>query len=643
MSLLTVTEPGTEVAEDGRPSSPTRSGQRVAFRRSLETLSVAALASALTVWVYRIYEMSPRVPLVFGGDGATNQMHIKSIIENGWWLVNDDLGAPFGQFNHDFPAGGESLQFLALKAMALFSSDSGLLFNLYYFATFPVVAAVTFLVVRHLRFSYAVSALVSTLYAFLPYHFAHGPHHLLRSGYVAAPLALLLLLWALEGPDGFRLGHGANRRWRQGRAAVAALSVVTIATTDTMLAAFAATLLAATALVTSIRHRSVPRLVPGAVLTGGILVVFLLVNAPTILHAVEHGKNEVAGRRQTVEAEAFGLKISDMVLPVPDHRVPVLRDLTAKTHNTPVPSEWGQALGVIGAVGFFVIVYRGLSRLLVGPGEPSPRSRLADVLSGVTLTAVLFGTISGFSMVLSVFGLAQIRTWNRIVVVIALACLLVVAIGLEAAWPRLRRHRAVQRRPAVVGGILMVTLLAVGLLDQVPRGSPDYDRLDAEFLSDKNFVDSIEQELPDGSAVFQLPIVSYPEPSSEEYRVDYDLLRGYLHSEDLRWSYGAVKGRDRADWQLDLAAEPLAEVVRAVAAMGFDGISVDRFGYDDGAASLEAVLRRILRVQPIVSDNGRLSFFDLRPYRERLEQRVGEAQLSRLAQRYLGEPSPLLE
>lgn len=626
----------------GRRTSAARAVMgRSPVRRVAEGLSVAAAASLITVWAYRIYDMSPRVPLVFGGDGATNQMHIKSIIENGWWLVNDDLGAPFAQLNHDFPAGGESLHFVLLKAMALFSSDSGLLFNLYYFATFPAVAFVTFLVARHLRFSYALAALVSLLYAFVPYHFARGPTHLLRSGYFAAPLALLLLLWALEGPDGFRTGIGASRRWRRGRLGASVLSVVAVATTDTMLAAFTMALLGAMALVGAIRHRSPTWLLPGAALTGGILAVFVLANMPTIVHALQHGDNEVAGRRSVGEAEAFGLKISDMVLPVPGHRIAALRELTAETQRSAVDSEEGQALGIIGALGFMAIVYRGLSRLVAPRPAPSKRSRLADHLSVVGLTAVLIGTISGFSLVLSVLGFAQIRTWNRIVVLIALTCLLVVAAGLETAWARLRRSRLIRPRPALAGGMLVAAVLAVGLLDQVPRRPPDYERLDAEFVSDKNFVARVEKELPDGAAVFQLPIVPYPEAGPTEGMADYDLLRGYLHSQTLRWSYGGVKGRDRADWQLKLLDEPPERLVPALAAIGFDGLWIDRHGYADQARPLEAELRRILAVEPIVSDDQRLSFFDIRPYRRQLEQQLGEQRLRRIARSYLGEPSPL--
>ena len=74
-----------------------------------------------------------------------------------------------------------------------------------------------------------------------------------------------------------------------------------------------------------------------------------------------------------------------------------------------------------------------------------------------------------------------------------------------------------------------------------------------------------------------------------------------------------MKGRP-ADWQSQLATTPVAQQVPAAAAAGFSGIVIDRFGYGDGGASVESQLRGLLGESPVVSADGRLSFFDLRPY-----------------------------
>jgi phosphoglycerol transferase len=103
--------------------------------------------------------------------------------------------------------------------------------------------------------------------------------------------------------------------------------------------------------------------------------------------------------------------------------------------------------------------------------------------------------------------------------------------------------------------------------------------------------------------------VPFPETPPVNRMVDYDELRGYLHSDDLRWSYGAVRGRN--DPNAALAAEPVPALVRDAAAAGFAGIYVDRFGYVDQAAKLEGELATALGTKPLVSDNGRLAFYEL--------------------------------
>src|SRR4029453_12787830 len=135
----------------------------------LESLSVAVIAWMWATWVYRLWDANLRIPLSTNFDATLIGSMVKTITERGWYLSEPRLGAPFGQEFYDFPHGGETLQLFFLKIITTFVKPFGLTMNLYYIGGFGVLAAVTFLVLRHLRFSYVVAAIGALLYSFLPY------------------------------------------------------------------------------------------------------------------------------------------------------------------------------------------------------------------------------------------------------------------------------------------------------------------------------------------------------------------------------------------------------------------------------------------------------------------------------------------
>ena len=62
-----------------------------------------------------------------------------------------------------------------------------------------------------------------------------------------------------------------------------------------------------------------------------------------------------------------------------------------------------------------------------------------------------------------------------------------------------------------------------------------------------------------------------------------------------------------------LATERVERLLPAASRAGYEGLYIDRAGYPDRAARLEAEVSALLGgVEPLVSDNGRMSFFDLR-------------------------------
>jgi phosphoglycerol transferase len=628
------------------------------LRRLLaEALGVAAAAVAWTAAMLRIWSMPLRLPWDTRSDATLISTMVKNMTEGGWYLEQPRLGAPFGQHLQDFPHGGETIQLAVMKLVTVVVGDWGLAMNLYFVAGAGVLAAVTHLVLRHLRFGPVAAAVAALLFTAMPYRFAHGEMHLWRSSYYSVPLAALLLVWVaswrerfLRRPDdaAARVWHRGTLRWR--RVGVACGIAAVVAATETMSTAFTMTLLAVGAVVGALRHRDPQRLV----VSGAVIVVmaatFAVLSTPTLLYYAEHGRNEVAARRFTTESEWYGLKLTRLVLPEPGHRSATLSDLGERSQaHTLLRSERGQALGILGTLGFAGVAYAALTRRR--GGEPTPatppwdRAALRDSAVVNTLVALAFGTIGGFSVVLAMAGFGQVRVWNRIMLFVAFFAMVELLSRAEQVVAWLRRRQPAPPRAAFAA--LAGAVLAFGLWDGMPPPREPYAAIEARHASDRAFVAAIADVLPDGSAVFQLPVLDFPEVPPPGRMHDYDPLRAYLADDgSLRWSYGAVKGRPDADWQARLRDEvgPVG-ALPALLGLGFVGLWVDTAGYEPGPAhpGLDpAELDRIeeaVGVAPIVSPDGRFRFYDLRPFRASLDRT--DAELRAEAVRLLGVEPPV--
>jgi phosphoglycerol transferase len=118
----------------------------------------------------------------------------------------------------------------------------------------------------------------------------------------------------------------------------------------------------------------------------------------------------------------------------------------------------------------------------------------------------------------------------------------------------------------------------------------------------------------------------FPESAPVGRMLDYDLLRGYLHSRHLRWSYGTVKGREGNAWLRQTAKQPVDQLVETLVWAGFSGMYLDRHGFDDNGRDAEHVLQNVLQQLPIVSPDQRLAFYDLSMYRAQVERRTPPAE-----------------
>jgi phosphoglycerol transferase len=461
------------------------------------------------------------------------------------------------------------------------------------------------------------------------------------------PIAALLILQVLSDDPPFTAHRDSSEpRWRLAlwtrRAVPWFLACAALGSTGPYYAFFAVLLLVVAVVADLVARRSWRRAASGAV-AAGIVVVVLLVNlSPSFLYWLSHGRNDDAIPRGISETEVNGLRVAELVVPRVDHRIEAFADAQRKTDRfSPVASsERGQQLGFIGAVGFVGIIVFTLSRLLLRPRSDDParsppplgtRSEIVQRLGLLTIVAVVVATVSGVSLLISAVGLRYIRSYNRVSVFIGFFALVAVAFGLDWLIARLPRWHG----RAVLAAVVCVAVLAVGVLDQTSSADvPDYKALDRAWDSDEVFMDRIERELGPGAAVFQLPYVFFPEAGEIVGTGPYDQVRGWLHADSLRWSWGSVRGRE-GDWQAALVRLEPADALDALTAVGFTGLMIDRAGYEDQGELIEYGYSTTLGQQPRVSPDGRLLFYDLREWARGLRERLSPAQIEELRRKTL--------
>jgi phosphoglycerol transferase len=613
--------------------------------------AVVVTTLTLVVITFRLWEANLRIPfvydaknvppLVYGPDASYYLMLVKSMIVHGTYLTNSSLGWPFSFQLYDNPESADQLQLQAQHVLGAVLGDPALTMNLYFLFTFVAVALSAWFVLRRLGVSRLVAGVVGVLFSFLPYHFARGEAHLLLAGYFMVPIAVLLALrvWSREPPFTVDRETSWRVQLKSRRSLLWLLACAAIGSTGPYYAFFAALLVGAAVVVDVVARRSLRTATSGAIAVATIAVVLLLNLAPSFVYWSEHGTNPVALNRGPSETEVDGLRVSQLVLPRQEHRIDALADLQRKSDRfSPVPSERGQQLGLIGAlglVGMLLVTFAALVRRpnAAGREPPDGESRLEVVTRcGVlTLFAVLFGAVSGFSLLVSGLGLHEIRSWNRLSIFIGFLALVAVAFALDWLVPRLPRWHGHAVLAAIVGGVVLV----VGVLDQTsPADVPHYQAVERAWHSDDVFMHRIARRLGDNAAVFQLPYVIFPEAGFIEETGPYDQVRGWLHAGSLRWSWGSVHGRE-GDWQASVTNLLPAETLDRLAAVGFSGIMIDRAGYADHAQLLEQAYTDELQQRPLVSPNRRLLFYDLRPRARELRRRLAPREISALRRQTL--------
>lgn len=519
------------------------------------------------------------------------------------------LSAPFEFKAYDFPMPMFSA-WVYIKTLGLFTANPVFVFNIFIISSFFLNAFAMFIVLRKLRINLFIAIAVAYLFTFLPFHyFRFG--HTFYLGYFFIPLWIYyLLLLHNKKPLFFKKSMDAAKySFDYSKKNLGIIFILVLSSTWNFYYTFFFVFLLFFTLVSSYLYHKNKYHIYSALLVFLFAVTPFVVNmVPYKIYEHTYGKNLNVAQRNPIESEIYGLKITQLVFPVTNHHSGKMARLKeGYNQNTLLFNEsQDSTLGLIASIGFILLIFivffqNHFSKTLVR-------------LSQLNLFALLLSTVGGFGVVFAYLVTPQIRAYNRISVFIAALAFIVIAIVINKII-RNNIHKKMYQN--ILFFFLTLAIGIFGVWDQLPLGSRmgTWEDSKHEFISDKKFVKQIEDIFrgKDNIQIAQYPYMPYPENGSIHQMRDYEQTYGYLHSKNIHWSYGAIKGREADYWFKDVAMKSLDLQVKTLEEAGFSGLVINRNGYADNGQAIEQSLSELLHVAPIVSDNRKLAFFKLNP------------------------------
>ena len=545
-------------------------------RRLDVIFAVAVVAIALLIGWHGLGFSHSRfdVPVALDNDAAQALYRVESNREDGWYQPVSRAGMPFGTRYTDLP-NADGFNLVLTRVLGLFADRPGSLFNLLVLAGFALTSLIALAVFRRLGLARPWAGLASLTFTLLPFHFQHVDRPFVAMYFSAAMAAWLALDVVGRNPD----SSSRPRIWR----GVVILAAILCGSSGTSYAFYACLIVYAAGIAMSIETTSwLP--VRRATLIACVVVATVAIQiAPAWLATWEAGGNIELSAPSAAESETHGLKFSQLVMPRQAHQLKPLASLRdGYDQIAPLTNEnSASSLGIIGSAGLIVLM---LAPFLGRWRESLPRV-VRNSVAPVWL-AFLYATVGGLASLFAFLISPQLSEPSLIAPFIAFFAILAAAM-LFGRWID-KRSGSLRRVPYLAALLLLV----VGYGDQV--GTSDgawaltHRTHAAQFEQSAAFYRKLESSVPADSMVALLPLTSYPqEPSLPANFRPFD---AYLQTSTLRWTSGALIGRPGERWQKLFESFPLATRINTLSSLGFAGIVIDRRGYPDSGAAVEAQL-----------------------------------------------------
>jgi len=470
----------------------------------METLFGLVVLTVLTGWALHYYYglgftdlTLPLKDIYAPGDGRMTIAYFKMVISGDWAFYDVPssvfLSAPFEFQAYDFPLPMFSV-WLYIKVLSLFTSDSMIVFNLFYISTYFLNAFVMYLVLRKLRINFFLAIAIAYLFTFLPFHYWRLPHTF-YAGYFFIPLWIYyLLLLSNKKPLFFKKSMEDDKySFDCSKKNLGIIFVLILSSTWNFYYTFFFAFLIFFTLISSYMYHKNRYHIYSALLVFSFAVVPFAVNMlPYKVYENLYSKNLNVAQRNPIEAETLGLRITSLVFPADFHRKSSMAEFKESYSKKSLlfNESSDSSLGLIGSLGFLILIFVAFFQ--------SYFSKTLARLSQLNLFALLLSTVGGFGVVFAYLVTPQIRAYNRISVFIAALAFIAIALVINKVVKKSRHKK-------ILFILLSLSIAAFGIWDQTPavESFRITEKFKTEFLSDKRFVEQVENSF-DGTQRVQI-------------------------------------------------------------------------------------------------------------------------------------------
>ena len=558
----------------------------------------------LLVYLFRLWDISPRVPVLYSGDGLLSLMSFQNMKQAFWYLKGPNLGFPFQQDLHDFPAVADTTNLLISRLLISLTEDINLTFNIQYFFSYFSGFLGAYIGSRLIRLRPIHAMFIGLIYTFLPFHYLHGASHLYLSSYWMIPIWLSVIVKEITTP-GWIFSLDEQTKFSLGQCALKKRTLLLIALTIVSASAgfyYSFFFILATGffgLLTIIRERSVKNTGLLIMSSIGTIVVGLQI-LPILFFQRSMGTNIEAVQRSLGEVRYYSLEMTKFFLPIRNHRLLFLRDWVNSLDDSLRAGEYAEPLGLLLALSLLLLLV-----IYIFQTRSKDRFALLAPLAQISIFFLAMATVGGGGYFLGVLGFTQMRVWSRITIVLAFPALVFL---FQLAGPIANRAKRVRTRY-----FLLIFLTAFQIFDTTPTSlAPNYSQISQEWNRDARIAKVIQNSISPQARIFQLPIVKFPESPPVFQQADYEHLRMYLHLPSAYFSYGGVKGR-QSHWQNRLSNVP-ETLFTQLALVGFDAVWIDSRGFETNPSSFSLFAEKEIGTSLITTENSPFSLYDIRNF-----------------------------